>query len=232
MAGRRTNLALLVLLAAAVLTGGLAYGIGTSSGRVVTAAHAVVGVAIVALSPWKSIIARRGLRRSRAGKPLSLWLTGLVALALVSGVLHSTGALVSTLGITAMQVHVGAALVSIPLAIRHVRARPVHPRRMDLSRRQLLRSGALLGGSALAYLTVEWAMRAASVAGSRRRFTGSFETGTFDPEAMPVTQWLDDSVQEIEPSAWTLELRREGRVERLEIERLQEGRVEVEATLD
>lgn len=233
MAGRRTNLALLVLLAAALLTGALAYAIGTSLDRVVTVTHGIVGVAIVALSPWKSVIAQRGLRRRRAGSSVSLWLTTVVVLALVTGFLHSTGLLVAASGITAMQIHVAAALICIPLGIHHVRARHVRVDRTDLGRRQMLRSGALLGGSALAYLAIEGSIRALSLAGGRRRFTGSFESGSFDPVRMPVTQWLDDAVQEIETSSWQLQVRRPGEPPtRISHDRLDRERVSVRATID
>jgi DMSO/TMAO reductase YedYZ molybdopterin-dependent catalytic subunit len=49
-------------------------------------------------------------------------------------------------------------------------------------------------------------VRVASLPGSERRFTGSYEAGSLRPEALPVTQWLDDAVQEIEPSSWRLTL--------------------------
>jgi DMSO/TMAO reductase YedYZ molybdopterin-dependent catalytic subunit len=38
----------------------------------------------------------------------------------------------------------------------------------------------------------------------RRRFTGSYETGSFEPAAMPETIWLDDSVPSVEPGTWRL----------------------------
>src|SRR5262245_52216098 len=60
--GRRTNLALLVLLAGAFVTGWLAFAVGGSpESRVVSAAHGVVGLALVVLAPWKTVIVRRGL---------------------------------------------------------------------------------------------------------------------------------------------------------------------------
>ncbi|HWC32996.1 MAG TPA: hypothetical protein VG709_07700, partial [Actinomycetota bacterium] len=141
MAGRRTNLALLTLLAAAGATGALAYAIGSSWVRWVVVAHATAGIAIVLLAPWKSVIARRGLRRGRSGSRASGAFTVLVAVAIVFGVLHATGLVVSIGGVTSMQIHVGSALVSIPFAVWHVFARRVRVSRTDLSRRTLLRSG-------------------------------------------------------------------------------------------
>jgi molybdopterin-dependent oxidoreductase-like protein protein len=204
MAGRRTNLALLVLLAAALLTGALTYGIGTSWVRWMVVLHGVAGLALVLLAPWKSVIARRGLRRRRQGSVISVVLAVLVAVAVVFGILHATGIAVDLGPVTAMQVHVGAALVSMPLAVWHVVGTRVRPRRTDLTRRNVLRAGALLGGAGLAYGAAEGLVRLTSLPGAERRFTGSFEQGSHDPPAMPITQWLNDAVPHIDPASWRL----------------------------
>lgn len=211
MAGRRTNLALLLLLAAALATGALAFAVGAGWGRVVVVAHGLAGLAIVGLAPWKSLVVRRGLRRGRMGSWASIVFTLLVSVALLFGVLHATGTLRSAWGVTAMQMHVGAALAAIPFAVWHVLARRVRFRRTDLSRRNLLRAGAVLGGSAIGYAALEGLSRVASFPGADRRFTGSYERGSLLPSEMPVTQWLNDSVPAIEPDAWTLTVRGGGR---------------------
>ena len=70
MGPRRTNLALLVVLLAALGTGGLAFAAGTGWGRPVVVGHAVAGLAVLVLAPWKSVIVRRGL--GRRSVPVSL----------------------------------------------------------------------------------------------------------------------------------------------------------------
>jgi hypothetical protein len=207
MAGRRTNLALLILLAGALGTGFLAFALGSGWNRWAVIAHGAVALGILILAPWKSIIARRGLRRDRPGSWASLMFTVLVSLALLAGIGHSTG-LVRTLGgeITAMQLHVGAALASIPFGVWHVVARRVRPRRTDLSRRTLLRSGALAAGSVAAYGVLAGLVRVTGMPGRRRRYTGSYATGSFAPDAMPVTQWLFDAVPEVDGTAWRLRI--------------------------
>jgi DMSO/TMAO reductase YedYZ molybdopterin-dependent catalytic subunit len=207
MAGRRTNLALLVFLVVALATGLLAYSAGTGWGSPVVIAHGIVGFAIVVLSPWKSVIARRGFSRRRRGKVASTLFSILVVAALVSGILHATGVVRSFGVVTAMQVHVGAALLAIPVAVGHIRARPVRTDRADLARRAVLRGGILVAGAGLAYIAVEGLARVASLPGRRRRFTGSYETGSFAPDEMPVTQWFNDSVPAIDASVWRLRVR-------------------------
>ncbi|MGH2556074.1 MAG: molybdopterin-dependent oxidoreductase [Actinomycetota bacterium] len=212
MAGRRTNLALLVFLAVSVGTGGLAFALGSGWGRWAVVVHGAAALGIVLLAPWKSVIARKGLRRGRPGSWASLIFSALVAIALLAGVGHGTG-LLRTLGggITSMQVHVGAALASIPFAIWHVLARKVRPRRTDLSRRTLLRAGLLAGAALAAYGGLAGLVRFAGLPGRRRRFTGSYATGSFRPEEMPVTQWLFDHVPRLDGEAWRLSLRHRGR---------------------
>jgi len=205
MAGRRTNLALAGVVALALVTGAGAFAAGGGSGRWVVAAHGAAGLAIVLLAPWKSVVVRRGLRRRhpRPGRAGALALTLAAVLALGFGIAHSTG-LARTFGpVTAMQLHVGTALAAAALTLRHMVTRPQRPRRADLGRRALLRLGALAGAAALAWATLEGGLRAAGLPGARRRWTGSYELGTGDPATMPVTQWLDDTVQHLTPHQGT-----------------------------
>ncbi len=121
--GARTNLALLALLAVAFLTGWLAFAYATAPARWLLVVHALGGFAILALLPWKSMIARRGLRRPQPGRWASVLLGVLVLVSLVAGLLHSTGVLVYIGPLTAMDFHVGAAIAAVPLVIWHVVAR-------------------------------------------------------------------------------------------------------------
>jgi DMSO/TMAO reductase YedYZ molybdopterin-dependent catalytic subunit len=142
-----------------------------------------------------------------------------VSLALLTGLLHRAG--MREIGpLLVMQLHVGAALVALPLALTHVVARPVRPRRADIGRRSLLRGVILAGGSTVVTLALPHAGR------SRTR---SLERGSFDPTAMPVTQWLWDDVPAIDGGGWRLRVG--ARLWSLEeLDRL--GAEDVAATLD
>jgi Oxidoreductase molybdopterin binding domain len=202
MGGRRTNLALLGLLAVAFLTGWLAFSFFHWPSRVALVVHGVAGLAIVGLLPWKSLLSRRSLRR-RGGRA---WLVGgavglLLLMSLGFGILHSGGLpylwatpLLSGIPVlrelTAMELHVGAALALLPFAVWHVIARPVRARPTDLSRRTLLRLGLLLGASAAAL---------AVLPAGRRRLTGSYQL-----DALPVTSWMFDPIPETRLASWSL----------------------------
>lgn len=202
MAGRRTNLALGGLLATALATGTVAFAVGTPVGRFVTVAHAVAGLGVVALSPWKAVIVRRAMPRRGGSRWLSVIFGILVLTAVASGVAHAGGWYELPLGLVMMQVHVGAALAAIPFGVWHIAARPLRPHRHDASRRNLLRSTALLGGAGALYAGGEGLWRVASLPGAQRRFTGSHERGTDQPSQMPVVLWLFDRVPRIDGDAW------------------------------
>jgi DMSO/TMAO reductase YedYZ molybdopterin-dependent catalytic subunit len=201
---RRTNLALALLLPAAVLTGLFANTIGVDWPVDPIAVHGAVALAILLLTPWKSVIARRGLRRRRPGRWWSLGLVGLVFIALGSGLAHATGLVEQVGPLTIMQVHVGAAVIALVVVVIHYRLHPVRPRSTDLDRRAFLGSTALVAGAAAAFTVWEVGLNVSRLPGGSRRFTGSVERGSGDPAAMPVVAWLDDRVQRIDPDRWRL----------------------------
>ena len=189
MTGRRTNLALLGLLVVAFVSGLLMWAVGSGWGRWPAVVHGAVGVAIVALAPWKATVSRRGLRRRGLAPGIpALVLAFLVVLTVVTGLIHRASG--RDMGpVLVMQVHVGAALVALPLGLWHLVSRPVRPRPTDLGRRVLLRGAALLGGSAVVTVALPHAGRGT---------TRSLERGSCDPSAMPVTQWLFDRVPSVD----------------------------------
>lgn len=210
MAGRRTNLALLALLPLAVVSGAVTFLVGSGPISQVVIAHGVVGMMLLVLVPWKSTIARRGLRQRRPGQATSLLLALAVVVALLTGLAHSTGLLVSAFGITALQVHVGAALVALVPAVLHVRRRRTRPRVTDLSRRSAVRGGLLVATAGGLYAAVEGAAHLLGLPGARRRATGSYETGSGDPAAMPYTSWLLDTVPSIDNGEFRMTLTSSG----------------------
>lgn len=207
MAGRRTNLAILVLLVAAVVTGALNFALGTGWVAWPTVAHGVVGAALLVVAGWKARIVRHGLDTRPGGSTWPSVLLGvLVVVALVSGVLHATGLVLRYGPLDDMQVHVGAALLSLPLATWHVLARGTLPARSDLTRRNLLRSGLLIGSAATVYAAAEAGVAAAGLRGAQRRRTGSFEDGSHDPASMPSIIWLFDPRLDLAADEWSLEV--------------------------
>jgi DMSO/TMAO reductase YedYZ molybdopterin-dependent catalytic subunit len=190
-AGRRTNLALLGLLLLAFATGVLAYGFGAPpAATVVVAIHGAAGLGLLLLVPWKTVIVRRSRAHAENTSALATGLGILVAIAVLSGVLHAIG----VAPLTMLLFHVTIAICAAPLLVIHAWGRRQHPRRTDLSRRTLLQAGTLAVGAASVWAAGEAALRLTGAPGADRRGTGSLEHGTDDPTVMPVTQWLTDTV--------------------------------------
>jgi len=230
--GRRTNQALLVVLLLAFGTGVATVAIGSPDGAWVAIGHGICGMAVALLIPWKSRVVRGGLRRARVGRWLSLLLAVLALVTLIAGLGYATGLVRSIAGKPGLWVHIAVALALVPLVVWHVWARRIRPRRADLSRRALLQAGLLAAGAAGLYAAAAGAVSVLGLPGARRRFTGSYETGSFRPEAMPTTSWLLDAVPTVDPDRWRLTVMDgQGRRE-LTLAQLTASDTQVRATLD
>jgi hypothetical protein len=172
--------------------------------RWIVIAHGVVGLSLLVLAPWKSTIARRGLRRRRPGSGTAIAFAVLIITSIAAALVHVTGVVRSVGTFSPLGIHVATAIAAIVVGIVHVVQRPVRPRATDLSRRSLLRSGAILGVGAAGVLALDGLLRITGARGASRRATGSFEIGSDIPADMPVTQWLNDQVQEVDTTSWRL----------------------------
>jgi DMSO/TMAO reductase YedYZ molybdopterin-dependent catalytic subunit len=204
LSSRLTNLTLLVTLLIVFATGAGAVATGSPQGRWIVVAHGVAAIGVVVLVPAKSRVVRAGLRRARRSRWVSLLLGVLVVGTLVAGLAHSTGLVRSVAGVRTMWLHVALALLLLPLACWHLAARRVRPRRSDLSRRSVLRAGGLIAGSAALYGAVWVLTGVAGLPGARRRFSGSYETASFEPASLPETIWLADRVPDVVIDSWRL----------------------------
>lgn len=229
---RWTNLALFAFLGIAFTTGWLALFYDNAGSRASLIVHAASGYAIIALTPWKSLIAANGIRRRRPGWWLSLAFTLSVVVSVIAGILHSTGLLIAAGPLSAMEVHIGAALVAVPLAVWHLATRWIRVRPLDLSRRNLLRTGTLAAAAIATYASTEAIVRLLQLPGAQRRATGSYEYGSLQADALPVTQWLFDPVPTVDASTWSLEVRAGGTVRRWRYDELLAFDDRVRATLD
>jgi len=230
--GRQTNQALLVVLLFTFGTGVATVAIGSPDGAWVAIGHGICGLAVVLLIPWKSRVVRGGLRRARLTRWLSLLLATLALFTLIAGLGYATGLVRSIAGMPGLWVHIAVALLLVPLVVWHVWARGIRRRRADLSRRALLRAGVLTAGAAGLYAVGEATVRVLGLPGVRRRFTGSYETASFRPEAMPSTSWLLDAVPGVDPDRWRLTVKDGQGPRELTLAQLAAHVTQVRATLD
>lgn len=203
MTHRRTNLALLVLVPIAVLTGLVANTAGTTWGVHPSIMHGIAALAVLLLAPWKQVVIRRSWNKRRRFPWISLGLLLLIVTTIATGLMHAFGYQRRIGPLTLMQVHVGGAVMALLLLWRHYRLHPVRARRqLDLNRRTFLRSLGLVAGGAAVWAGLEGVFDVFHLAGGRRRFTGSHERGSFDPDGFPVTSWLDDQTPNLDSASW------------------------------
>jgi DMSO/TMAO reductase YedYZ molybdopterin-dependent catalytic subunit len=159
-------------------------------------------------------------------------LAALTLIALLAGFGYATGLVRSIAGQTGLWVHIAVALALVPLVVWHVVARRIRPRRTDLSRRALLRGGVVAVGAVGLYAASAAGIKALSLPGARRRFTGSYETASYRPAAMPVTSWLLDAVPAVDPYRWRLTIKDGQGHRELTLAELTSFDTRVRATLD
>ncbi len=197
---RSVNVTILALFVIAVLSGFVAFTLGSAPlATVVVAVHGASGLGLLVLIPAKIPIIRRGMRRSgRSRKVVSCALSVLVLGTVVGGLLHALRGFAPVLGLLPMQIHVGAALFAAAVLAGHIL--PYRHRRWPLVRRvDLDRRAGLKGAAVVAGALVLWTV----APGRLRRFTGSHQV---DAAAMPVTQWLFDPVLRLDATEWRLRL--------------------------
>jgi DMSO/TMAO reductase YedYZ molybdopterin-dependent catalytic subunit len=204
---RRTNLGVFALIMASALSGFATFLVGAHSSWALFWAHGALGFSLLTLLWWKGKVIVRGLRARWPS--VTAWLsivTLAILLAVFASGIYSAVARGGKLGPWGMlEVHVGGALIIIPLFVAHLFGRWVPPAKRDLSRRVLLRTGALLGAGVALRASTDGVARLASFAGAKRRFTGSHLIGA-PGEAFPDVSWLFDDPKTIDAAAWRLKV--------------------------
>ncbi|HEU4332138.1 MAG TPA: molybdopterin-dependent oxidoreductase [Lapillicoccus sp.] len=200
MTGRWANLALAVLVPLSLLSGVALFLVGSGPVWLVAVLHGGLGLAFLALVPWKRVVVRRGLAKRRPGRDVSILLTWVLLFTVLSGVAHLVGLTAAALPVTVMQLHVTAGVVATVLTIAHAVQRPVRVRRTDWGRRALLRGGAVTAAAAGLGVAAAATGSAVDRAGNRQA-TGSFRVPS---DQVPVTQWFLDSVPEVDLGSWRL----------------------------
>jgi DMSO/TMAO reductase YedYZ molybdopterin-dependent catalytic subunit len=173
--------------------------------------HRVVGLSLFGLLAFK--LARVQHRLTDPGKwqpstALSV-LNGVVALStLVTGVVWGVVGLVWVAAWPLLAVHVGLGLVLLPLTLAHMATRFRLPRRADVAeRRTALKYFGLLAAGGIAARAGDALLEATDAPGADRRFTGSKPTDGDGNGSFPVTMWVADDPDPVDPEAYSLDIR-------------------------
>ena len=187
MTPRGTDWSLALLVAAGVATGLATWFAGAPASIWVFAGHAIAGASLAAVLVVKL---RRVLPRLA---PASAGALGLVVVVLVSGLVWSNAGSLSLGGFSVLVWHGALGGVLAGLVLVHSLARAKRPRRRDLAdRRQFLTAAAVGAGALAAWQLQRPLQRALGLPGAERRFTGSYDAGSFSGNAFPSTSWVAD----------------------------------------
>jgi DMSO/TMAO reductase YedYZ molybdopterin-dependent catalytic subunit len=210
VAARVTDWGLAVLVAALVASGALTLFAGSPGDAWVFAAHDTLGIAILFLLAVKlRRVWARVVTPARWDKRTIFGLLGtiLATAVLVSGLLWADGATPDVAGYSLLSVHdaLGVALVLGVAAHMVARAKPLRGR--DLAhRRQFLALGAMSALSLAVWRTQRPLQLLFGLPGAKRRFTGSYEAGSFSGNAFPATSWVADNPRPIDLAAYRLRI--------------------------
>ena len=207
MTARVTDSGLAGLVAALLVTGALTLFAGSPGAAWILQVHDAcgIGIALLVIIKLRRVRPRlvRGARRAHAtGVAAALGVAG----CFIAGFLWSEGRVaVAPAGYSLLSWHDGlGAFLAIAVAI-HMVVRAKRLRRRDLAgRRQFLAVAGLAGCAVLVWRAQRPVEALLALKGARRRFTGSYEAGSFAGNAFPSTSWVADNPAAINPATYRL----------------------------
>ena len=241
MRHRWVNLLLLALIVGEGVTGAIGLMSGNPRSEIVLQAHSILGYSIVAALGWKAVLAVNSIRKPARGRPRAMTI-GLVAFflsAMCIGLAWSASGFWDIGGVTGMSWHIYSGIGVIILVLWHAWAYTSQFRvGYSKTRRDALRFGGLLVAGTATWVATESVMRAAGAVGSTRRFTGSYERGSYEGNRFPSTSWLNDNPAPIDIATYALKVvGTDGTVSMMPLDELRaptsgRGVAEFDATLD
>jgi hypothetical protein len=202
------NLALLALLGLQAVTGLVGLLGASPPYRIAFWAHAIGAYAIVVLLFAKTMLVVNAVRRrpglTRARVALGALAVLLLAVLVTGLVWITAGRALYVLGISVVNWHAYLALAMLALLAWHALDRrwivQVPPAR---DRAAFLRLAAATVAGVALWQVERTAQILAGAPGSRRRFTGSYERGSFTG-TFPAVSWLNDDPEPVATDTWRL----------------------------
>ncbi len=210
MTPRLTDWTLALAAALALVTGLLSLFSGRPQDGLIFLLHGMVGLWLLLLlwgklrRVWPRLVQpRRWNRRTIYGTLALLF----VAVTLGSGIWWVGGGALVVAGWNLLNWHIALGLTLTIVIVTHMLARAKRLRKRDVTgRRQMLHFGALLLGSAALWPAQQLAQRALRLTGATRRFTGSYEAGSYAGNVFPASSWVADQPRSLDQATWRLTL--------------------------
>jgi DMSO/TMAO reductase YedYZ molybdopterin-dependent catalytic subunit len=210
MTPRATDWGLAALVSAGLATGGLTLYAGAGGDAWVYAVHGAAGFALAGLVTWKLRRVWPRVRNARLRDRYSG--IGIAALVIVIatlgfGIAWSSGVTPDPLGFSLLAWHEAFGATLIVVVAWHSATRLRLPARGNPSgRRDFLRAGVLAASAYGAWRLQPAASGLVGLRSAKRRFTGSYEAGSFTGNAFPSTSWVADRPRELNPDRWSLRI--------------------------
>lgn len=207
-----SNIFLLLLLAAELVSGYLGLIGGTPDWAAALHIHRILGFSIVVLLFWKGRNILDRLRQRRLWRyhwpsfVAALLLLGLLLGSLGLGLAWSHLGAFHFWGISGVSWHIYVSLALTPLLVWHfLKYRWIARPQFWADRRAVLRLGGLAVAGLVLWRVGEAVNHFAGLPGAERRFTGSYELGGIGND-FPVTSWLNDNPPAVDAANWRLEV--------------------------
>lgn len=208
MTPRGTDWTLGALVGLLFTTGMLSLVSGRTGDAWVFALHGGGGAALGLVTGWKlrrvwaSLVSpRRWDGRTGYGALAAV----LVLVTLVSGWVWSGGGNLFLAGWNLLNWHIALGIILTLAVASHARVRGKPIRARDLqSRRQFLHAAGVFAGAVAFWKLQRPASAALGWRGADRRWTGSYEQGSFEGNAFPSTSWVSDNPCALPQDTYTL----------------------------
>ena len=203
------NTLLLLFIGAELVSGYFGLTSGSEERAFHLQVHRVAGYGILAVLGWKTVNVIRSLKWPvRAGvRTASMVLTVLLVLTLALGFVWAWVGPFKWGPFSGVSWHIYVGVALVPLLgwhawhmVRHLQIRFLAERRL------MLRAAGLAAVGFVGWRLSEGAVQAADLSGQSRRFTGSYEAGSFSGNRFPRVSWLNDSPARVNVEEWNLDV--------------------------
>ena len=203
------NTLLLLFIGVELVSGYFGLTSGSEERAVHLQVHRIAGYGILAVLGWKTVNVLRSLKWPvRAGvRTASMVLTLLLILTLALGFVWAWAGPFEWGPFSGVSWHIYVGVALVPLLAWHAWHMVRHVQIGFLvDRRMLLRASGLAAAGFVGWRLSEGIVGAAELSGESRRFTGSYEAGSFSGNRFPRVSWLNDSPHRVEIGDWNLEV--------------------------
>lgn len=210
MTPRATDWTLATLVALLFVTGVLSLVSGRTQDAWVFTVHGVGGAALGLVTGWKLRRVwrrvrdpRRWDRRTLAGVAATV----LVVAVLTSGIVWANGGDLFVGGFNLLNWHIILAVLLTAAVAVHGLLRAKRPQWRDMTgRRQMLHASGIAAASIIGWSLQRPAATRAGWRGAQRRWTGSYEQGSFTGNRFPATSWVADRPLPVAAEAFELQI--------------------------